>query len=306
MALSASALGGTLEKSASYGAKSVRAAFLSRGMAARPVGMGEAYTAVADDASAGSWNPGGLGQLSSLNAVAAYDAAGQDINVGYVAAALPLGVGVAGLHVTTVDMGQYDVFDEDGVGTGSETLMDLAAGCTWAFPNPSFLGPGWTGAGLEMVREAVGGMLVGLNVGGLHPLGNGLRAGWTLQHLGPMVGGFSLPVTAKGGVSWDDSSDFRLAADLGYGLVDGQAFASAGVELIRYPMFPMRAGYKWIGDTGFDGLSGVTGGVGVRLGPLGLDYAYQPFGNLATSHRVAIVYGGNRAAAGPPPPEVLQ
>ena len=36
------------------------AAFLKRGMSARAIGMGSAYTAVANDASATFWNPAGL------------------------------------------------------------------------------------------------------------------------------------------------------------------------------------------------------------------------------------------------------
>src|SRR6185503_1676844 len=62
-------------------AKSVRAAFLSRGAGARPMSMGEAYTAVADDASAASWNPAGLGQLDSLSAVAMYDHLGDALGM---------------------------------------------------------------------------------------------------------------------------------------------------------------------------------------------------------------------------------
>lgn len=43
------------------------AAFLKRGMSARAIGMGSAYTAIADDPSACFWNPAGLLNLSGFN-----------------------------------------------------------------------------------------------------------------------------------------------------------------------------------------------------------------------------------------------
>jgi tetratricopeptide (TPR) repeat protein len=56
----------------------------------------------------------------------------------------------------------------------------------------------------------------------------------------------------------------------------------------------LRAGYSWRGENlNVGGMTGLAAGVGFRLGRLGLDYAYQPFGDLATSHRIALVYGLN-------------
>src|SRR5277367_2440442 len=41
------------------------AAFLKIGVGARPIGMGNAFTGVADDINALAWNPAGLSQLTS-------------------------------------------------------------------------------------------------------------------------------------------------------------------------------------------------------------------------------------------------
>ncbi|HID92967.1 MAG TPA: hypothetical protein EYP60_02615 [bacterium (Candidatus Stahlbacteria)] len=41
--------------------------FLHMGVGARPIGMGGAFTSVADDPSAGYWNPAGLTQLSGTH-----------------------------------------------------------------------------------------------------------------------------------------------------------------------------------------------------------------------------------------------
>jgi len=69
----------TVRESLMYGPENTRGAFLLRGMGARAVGMGEAFTAVADDATAISWNPGGLGQLNSPEVIAMYDVVGPGV-----------------------------------------------------------------------------------------------------------------------------------------------------------------------------------------------------------------------------------
>ena len=67
------AFGMTLASSEVTDARLIRAPFLSRGGGARVVGMGEAFTAVADDSSAVSLNPGGIGQISAMSFTATYD-----------------------------------------------------------------------------------------------------------------------------------------------------------------------------------------------------------------------------------------
>jgi hypothetical protein len=286
----------TLDSETSYDAKSIRGAFLSRGMAARPVGMGEAFTAVADDASAGSWNPAGLGQVNAMSAVATYDSAGQDLGVTYLAGAMPVPGGTAGLSVIMVSLGSYDERDATGEKLGSKSLSDMAFGGTYAFKNPSFLGGfGWTGVGVEFVSEAVGGSLIGLNLGGVYPLDAKLKAGWALQHVGPGADGFSLPAVAKAGVSYSPMENLGTSGDLGMGLVDKQMFIALGTEYTVAKILALRLGYKWAGDQGIDGLTGVTGGLGVRYGQFGFDYAAQLFGEMATSHRVALVWGMGEA-----------
>ena len=290
--LAASAWTATLDSETVYAAKSIRGAFLSRGMAARPVGMGEAFTAVADDASAGSWNPAGLGQVGSLSAVATYDSAGQDMGIAYLAGAMPVPGGTAGLSITSVSLGSYDERDAAGEKLGTKSLTDMAFAGTYAFNNPSFLGGfGWTGIGVEFISEAVGGSLVGVNLGGLYPLDARLKAGWAVQHLGPGSNGFSLPATAKAGMAWSPLENLGTSGDFGMGLVDKQMFVAVGTEYTVAKMLALRLGYKWAGDQGINGLTGVTGGLGVRYGQFGFDYAAQLFGEMATSHRVALVWG---------------
>ena len=287
------ACGGTLSDSTVFGAKDVRGAFMTRGMGARPVGMGEAFTAVADDASAVSWNPGGLSRFKKPAAVVMYDAAGEGMGFSYLAGAMPVGPVVAGAGLTMASLGSYVKRDEVGTKLGEESISDMAVVLSCASPHSGFgLGEAGSGVSLELVREGLTGeSLLGLSVGTILARDENLRIGAALQHLGPSKDGFSLPAAFRVGGMYRFIPNVSGAVDAGYGLVDGQVMAALGIEASLHPMFALRAGYKWLSeDIGVDGLTGVTAGLGARLGDFGLDYAYQPFGELVTSHKVALTY----------------
>ena len=287
--------GATLESEKLYGASKVRGSCLSRGVSARPVSMGEAFTAVADDASAVSWNPAGLGRVSSLSAVATYDAVGQDVGITYLATAWPASRVTPGLAVTVVNLGSYDARDRDGVKTGSVNLMSVVLAGAFAFSNPEILGKGWTGLGAEVVSEPVGGSVFGFTAGGVHQLVERVDLGWAVQHVGTDGEGFSLPAVAKLGLGLVAEDGVRVSTDLGYRFISGEPMASVGGEMSPVSNITLRAGYRYSRDGRVNGSNGFAAGLGFRYSSLDLDYAYQPFGELATSHRFALVYRGEKA-----------
>ncbi len=274
-----------------YDSSLTRGAFLTRGVGARAVAMGEAFTAVADDASAVLWNPGGLGQLKSLSAVAQYDAIGQGMGAGYVAAALPVGNLVGAVSIQTMSYGTVQYRDRYGEKDGSEVLIDGAVTQGWAFRNPAWLGgAGWTGAAVEVVQETMDNALIGFNVGSLIPVSSRIMAGWAIQHAGPDVGKDSLPETLRLGTAYHGGL-LKASMDLSYGLVDHLMSVGAGGEVRVHPSVGLRLGYKWDGqDQGIGGFRGLSAGAGILLGDWAMDYAYQPFGDLATSHRISVEY----------------
>jgi len=284
-----------------------RGAFLDRGMGARPAGMGDAFTAVADDASAVSWNPGGIAQLNRFSACAMYDVAGAGMGLSYLSAVLPVGPGAVGISGAVMNQGTYVRRDDEGTRLGEEAARDFAVGASFAFVNPRGFLPGTTGIAIGTVTESVGGTLIGLSAGGIVPVFSRLSLGWALLNLGPAAAGFSLPGIVKAGISYlfvpDDflgrqqapgaaRNAVRISLDAGYGLADRTPRVGIGLEYAPVPLLVLRAGYRWRGeDLNVSGMTGLTAGAGFRLGRIGIDYAYQPFGDLATSHRIALVYG---------------
>lgn len=89
------------------------AGFIDTGQGARPVSMGRAFTAVADDIHAVFYNPAGMAQLKGLSATTMYarlypGVSGVDLNYGLLAAAVPLSfLGKIGVGVTNLSLDMY-------------------------------------------------------------------------------------------------------------------------------------------------------------------------------------------------------
>lgn len=64
--------------------------FLKLGIGARAIGMGESFTAIADDVNALYWNPAGLSLIKSQELTASHNVWFQDINYDFIGVAIPL------------------------------------------------------------------------------------------------------------------------------------------------------------------------------------------------------------------------
>ncbi len=287
--------------SETFDAAGVRAPFLSRAVGARGTAMGGAFTSVADDASAVLLNPGGLGQVTSLQAAVQYAAAGEEMSHSVAAVAVPAGPGVVGVGVNALQLGEFESRDAAGVLLPAESLMEFAGSAGYAIKNPKWLGlQGWTGIALEFVKDAAEGSQIAASVGSVLLAAENFNIGIAAQHLGAGADGFALPATVKGGANWVMPGLLRIAAEGGMGLGDGIAWAGGGVEVMPMKAFALRAGYRMpLADQAYGGLAGVTAGAGFRLGNLTLDYAFQPYGDLATSHLVTLSWRKSAWIAAP-------
>lgn len=109
------------------------AQFLKIGVG-RSTGMGDAFVAVADDASATYWNPAGTALLSRHELLLYHNRWIADINHEYVAFVTPTDIGNFGFAVTALTMGELEetTIDEPQ-GTGRFfTASDIAFGVTYA------------------------------------------------------------------------------------------------------------------------------------------------------------------------------
>ncbi len=95
-------------------------AFLRLGVGSRALGMGGAFVAVADDATATYWNPAGLAFLREPQLAGMYSALSLDRQYYFAGLAFPLGK-VAGLGVSGINFGvkNFDGRDQTGAQTGA-------------------------------------------------------------------------------------------------------------------------------------------------------------------------------------------
>ena len=102
------------------------ASFLKIGVGARAIALGGAFVAVADDASAGYWNPAGLSQLPGFVISLADRMPVLDTDYAGISLASPIwGLGFLGLNVIYYNCDDVPIYDTHGVNKG--TLEDREA-----------------------------------------------------------------------------------------------------------------------------------------------------------------------------------
>lgn len=83
----------------------------------RATGMGEAFVAVADDASSAFWNPAGLSLLVSRQLIFNHIDWIADVNHDFITVALPLKIGTVAFSATALTMGEMIYTELDNVAT---------------------------------------------------------------------------------------------------------------------------------------------------------------------------------------------
>lgn len=128
-------------------------AFLRVGVGSRALGMGGAFVAVADDATASYWNPAGLGLVRELQISAAYTALSLGREYSFAGIAVPLGAwGTLGANWMNFGVKNIDGRDQTGLPTGMFSNNEQALLLTYGVR----LLPGVAvGGGVKLLRHAL-------------------------------------------------------------------------------------------------------------------------------------------------------
>ncbi len=283
--------------------------FLRLGVSERAAGMGEAYTALATDATALYWNPAGLAALERTQVHLMHNEWISSVRQEFVGLAHPtdfgtFAVGVTGLTMDDMErreelpssepLGHFSAFDiAVHGGFGRKILENLDAG----------IAVKWVYSRLD--EESAKGFLVDLGIRHEAVI-PGLTMAASLLHFGPkfkyVAEEFDAPRTIKLGAAWlapfaPEDSDLSLAYDLLL-LSDSDTESDAdlgqskalnarhhlGAEYDFRRMAALRLGYK----IGYDSQS-FSFGAGLRWHQFQFDYAFLPVDNdLGNSHRLGV------------------
>ena len=265
---------------------------LRLGAGARSIGLGGAFTAIAEDATATVWNPAGLGSAADLSLNFSTQRLSLDRSHNFIAITKTLGnAGAVGLAATNFGVSDYSLYDASGEYGGkadySTNAYSLSYGIAFGHFNVGLTGRMLSdNFGVDSVenQSGFGGVDIGLMGHALHIDVEEMQVptfhyGIVAKYLGASVGEGTVPMVVNVGVAYDlyMGNVVTFSADIEQEFVnlDDSAFSMrGGVEYrlmnIRSTEFALRAGMRASRD-----VQNLYGGFGVNVAGLQVDYAIQ-------------------------------
>jgi hypothetical protein len=282
------------------------AQFLKLGAGARAEGMGEAYGAVVDDATALYWNPAALPRIPGQSIALMHEALPAGINYEYLGYARSFGrFGAAGAQLQYLSQPGIDQTDFSGASTGGTFHpSDLAASVGYGYTLRSDELGIFTGSSLGFTGKYVQSTITktastyGADLGFLSApfpvFGVKTRLAYVAQNLGGKLkfqqAGDPLPTNLKLASSFELTPAWLLAADLNEP-VDSQPYLSLGTEYrIRFDQgsFAARVGYNSRAMNQAGAATGLTFGLGAKFQTVGFDYAFGSLGALGMTNYLSL------------------
>ena len=275
----------------------------------RAIAMGQAFTAVADDANAVYWNPAGLNQLGGTHLTAQYDVFIETVRYDYFAAATKLGNEAAlGIGAKLLSTGTEPEITNvvngtpvTGSGTVGENYMDIdLAG---AYRLSYYFDIGVTAKYISKTLSGTSASTFAADLGVLYhsPIPH-LQVGLDLQNMGPGIKfdqvADPLPFEIKFGIAYKMfNDDFVVDYDLDIPTDDPYVVNCLGGEYWYKDTLVGRFGYQFAGSIdqnqyGIGGVAGLYLGAGVKIAAfkdfIGVDYAWTNTGFLGSNHHFAL------------------
>lgn len=304
------------------------APFLGIGVSPRAIGMGGAFVAVADDASALYWNNAGIAQNGNSEVLISHAEWIADMSFDFVAASFDLGAGAVGISITSLSMDEMEVTtvnEPDGTGEQFDA-GDLAVGLTYAHAVTDRFYIGGTAKYINqrIWKESANGFAFDLGTLYRTSFFNGLKIGAVISNFGTkmkmdgddlvflhdiletnfgnnentpglwLLNSWTLPIMFRVGVAMDvyNAGDHKItiATDAIHPNDNDESLSFGGEYGFKNMLF-LRSGYK---SAFLDGAEeGMTFGAGFKLNKFGsvgfkVDYAYQDFNRFESVHKFSL------------------
>lgn len=276
------------------------AQFLKLGAGARGSGMGEGFSAVVDDATAIYWNPAAILNSKPSSLTLMHAALFEDINYQFLGYSKRLQDDSAfGIGLTRLSAGAIKHTDSSGIETGdSSSPSDIAVSLGYA----KTAGNWNIGAAAKYIRSAIvkSASAFAIDAGILSPalMDDKFHLSIVAQNLGTKLKfdkkSDPLPLNVKVGASLAITNKLLIAADINLPYDNG-VYLGGGAEYWFSKgsdwNFAGRAGVNTRAMGDISGLNGFSLGLGAVFSQVDLDYAFIPFGDLGSTHRVSVGIG---------------
>lgn len=284
------------------------ASFLKITPGARPMAMGEAYTAVADDLDSLNSNPAGLARMSLQQATFEHAELFAGTHLDYAGYARPFATdagtildgGTLALGVEHLSQPALEGRDAAGNPTGSFGAGDTAVMLGYSRRLADY--PAVLGANVKYLHSTLADTRAqgyAVDLGAQRPfyaLGHGARLGVSVRNLGPGMkfGGETdpLPLELSVGGAVNVVGAMTVALDVHQRPRDHQTALSIGTEYSVLPAFALRTGYASAsaagGSSGIGALGGFGMGFGLKVYKATLDYSFSPYGELGSAQRLSL------------------
>ena len=274
------------------------AQFLKLPVGAKAIGMGGAATALADDADAIYYNPAGIARLEKRSAEYMFSKYIEETSYHWVAVAMPISeeYGAAGIGIQYFTAGSLDETDVRATRLGDFNPSDLAVNLSYA--HKIFGAENSAGINLKIInskiKESASAFAVDLGVQSQRYMEGKLLLGFAVQNLGTKLKfeqkSESLPLQIRLGSGYKIQDNWSTGLDVLFP-EDSSPVVALGTDyklvLENEMSVSGRAGYNSTARK-VDGLNGITIGVGFGFQSYTLDYAWQPLGDLGSTHRISL------------------
>ncbi|MEW6555839.1 MAG: PorV/PorQ family protein [Elusimicrobiota bacterium] len=289
--------------------------FLKIGIGARPVAMGEAFVAVADDANTIVHNPAGLAQLSQKEFSAMHLEYFQNIKYEALSYLQPFKFGTAGISLGYLYMNdikrtyfyEEEYYKEAGEFGAADRTAVLGFGKKLGSRHLSAdYGYGLAVRFIRETLESESATAFALDIGLLcnrqliaNYISLPLSFGIAIQNIGTQMKFIEvkekLPIILRTGVCWNVSGKRGINSPLlafeFYKPSDNYPELKLGSEIWLFDLFAPRIGYRyrtWARNNYLGDLSGLTAGLGIKIYNYTVDYAFVPYGDLGYTHRFSL------------------
>jgi len=265
---------------------STTAGFLNIGVGARALGMGGAFTSIADNPSAVYWNSAGLRRMDSPQVQFSHQSWYQDVNIENLQVVFPGSRVSFGAGITFLNYGEIQSYDENGTPGEELSMYNLAATVSAATDITDNITVGLSAKYIEQSFDIVKGYAFAGDIGIMAGYG-GVSFGLAAVNIGTKMRFETieedLPAAARFGLSFRQLDNKALFSFEAYSPFKGQMSFHQGLELNIHNQLCARTGLIYrtgtLADT--NALS-YNLGLGLGYGSGRFDYTFIPADNYGT------------------------